>query len=84
MAIGHIFNFLQFTQKCNVEVITYTSLHYSDVIMIAKASHVYIGVVIVRTTFVQAQIKENIQAPRPWYLLSESTGDRWISLTKGQ
>ena len=27
----------------------------------------------------QAQIKENIKAPRHWPLLGDSTGDRWIS-----
>ena len=34
--------------------------------------------------FGQAQIKENIKAPRHWALLGESTGDHWIPLTKGQ
>ena len=34
--------------------------------------------------FVQAQIKENIKATRHWPLRGETTGDRWISLTKGQ
>ena len=33
---------------------------------------------------VQAQIKENIKAPRHWPLWGEFTGDRWSSLTKGQ
>ena len=33
--------------------------------------------------FVQAQIKENIKAPRHWPLWGESTGDRWISPHKG-
>ena len=33
--------------------------------------------------FVQAQIKENIKAPRHWPLWGESTGHRWIPLTKG-
>ena len=32
--------------------------------------------------FIQAQIKENIQAPRHWPLWGESTGDWWIPLTK--
>ena len=35
-------------------------------------------------SFVQAQIKENVKAPRHWPLWGESTGDRWIPLTKGQ
>ena len=33
---------------------------------------------------VQAQIKENINAPRHLPLWGEFTGDRWIPLTKGQ
>ena len=35
-------------------------------------------------SFVEAQIKENIKAPRQWTLWWESTCDRWIHLTKGQ
>ena len=31
-----------------------------------------------------AQIKENIKAPRHWPLCGEFTGDRWIPRTKGQ
>ena len=34
--------------------------------------------------FIQAQIKENIKAPRHWPLWGEFTGDRWIPSTKGQ
>ena len=34
--------------------------------------------------FVQAQIKENITAPRHWPLWGEFTADRWIPHTKGQ
>ena len=41
------------------------------------------GVTIIRS-FVHAQIKENIKAPRHLPLWGESTGDRWIPLTKGQ
>ena len=32
--------------------------------------------------FIQAQIKENIEATRHWPLWGEFTGDRWIPLTK--
>ena len=32
----------------------------------------------------EAQIKENIKAPRHWSLCWEFTGDRWIPRTKGQ
>ena len=35
-------------------------------------------------SFIQAQIKENIKAPRHWLLCREFTGDRWIPHTKGQ
>ena len=34
--------------------------------------------------FIQAQIKENIKAPRHWPLCGEFTGDRWIPRTNGQ
>ena len=34
--------------------------------------------------FVQTQIKENIKASRHWPFWGESTGHRWIPLTKGQ
>ena len=34
--------------------------------------------------FIQAQIKENIKAPRHWPLWGEFTGDQWIPHTKGQ
>ena len=34
--------------------------------------------------FVQVQIKEELKAPGHWPLWRESTGDRWIPLTKGQ
>ena len=34
--------------------------------------------------YVQAQIKENIKAPRHWPLWGEFTGNRWIPHTKGQ
>ena len=33
---------------------------------------------------IQAQIKENIKAPRHWPIGGEFTGDRWIPRTKGQ
>ena len=36
------------------------------------------------TMFIQAQIKENIKAPRHWPLCGEFNGDRWIPRTKGQ
>ena len=34
--------------------------------------------------FVQAQIKENIKAPRHWPLWGEITDDQWFPRTKGQ
>ena len=33
---------------------------------------------------VEAQMKENMKAPRHWPLCGEFTGDRWISHTKDQ
>ena len=35
-------------------------------------------------SFIQAQIKENIKAPRYWPLCGEFTGDWWIPRTNGQ
>ena len=35
-------------------------------------------------SFIQVQIKENIEAPRRWPLCGEFAGGRWIPLTKGQ
>ena len=51
--------------------------------MSAMASQI-IGSRLFAEPLVQAQIKENIKAPRHWPLLGESNRDRWIPLTKGQ
>ena len=42
------------------------------------------GVSSVFQPFVQAHMMENTIAPRNWALWGESTGDRWIHLSKGQ
>ena len=39
---------------------------------------------VVYSTVIQAQIKENIKAPRHWPLCGEFTCHRWIPRTKGQ
>ena len=57
--------------------------HYNDVIMSAIASQIN-GVPIFAQLFVQVQIKANIKVPRHWPLWRESTGDRWITITKCQ
>ena len=59
------------------------TLHYSNVINSVMASQIT-SVPIVAQPFVRAQIKEYIKAPRHWSLWAESTGGRWIPLTKGQ
>ena len=41
-------------------------------------------ILIVCSSFVLAQGKENIKDPHHWPLWRESTGDQWIPLTKGQ
>ena len=56
--------------------------YYSDVILSAMASQV-IGILLFNQSFVQAQIKENIKAPRHCSLWGEFTGDPWIPRTKG-
>ena len=52
-------------------------IHYSDVIMDAMASHIT-SFTIVYQPSIQAQIKENIKAPRHRPLCGEFTGQRWI------
>ena len=66
-------------------ILPMTFIHYSDVILSVMAFQIT-GASIVYS-FVQAQIKENIKAPRHWPLWWEFTGftgDRWIPRTKGQ
>ena len=48
----------------------------SDVIMVAMASQIT-SLTIVYSTFIQVQIKENINAPRHWSLYGEFTGHQW-------
>ena len=50
--------------------------HYKNVIITSLA--------LFTQPFIQAQIKENMKAPRHWPLCGELTGDRWIPRTKGQ
>ena len=59
------------------------SSHYNDVIMSSMASQIT-SLTIVYSIFYQAQIKENIKAPRHWSLWREFTGDRRIPQTNGQ
>ena len=49
--------------------------------MSVMASHITSLTVV---SFIHAQIKENMKAPRHWPLCGELTGDRWIPHTKGQ
>ena len=58
-------------------------LHYSDFIMSAMASKLPASLLFTQP-FIQAEIKENIKAPRHWPLCREFTGDRWIPRTMGQ
>ena len=57
--------------------------HYNDVIMGAMTSQIT-SLTTVYSIFIQAQIKENIKAPRHWALYGEFTVDRWIPHTKSQ
>ena len=51
----------------------------------AVASQItYVSLVLFIQPFVQAQIKENIKAPRYWPLWGEFTGHQSIPLIKGQ
>ena len=64
-------------------VATYVKHHYNDVIMGAMVSQSPASPLFTQP-FIQAQIKENIKAPRQWPLGEEFTGDRLIPRTKGQ
>ena len=57
-------------------------IHYNDVIMCAVASQIAASPSFTQPR-IQAQIKENIKAPRHWHLCGEFTGDRWIHRRKG-
>ena len=68
-----------------VSAVALQAEHYNDVIMSmmvfcfkSPASWLF------TQPFIQAQIKENIKAPRHWPLCGKFTGDRWIPCTKGQ
>ena len=66
-----------------LKVTTQNELHYKDVIMGVMASQIPASRLFTQP-FIQAQVKENIKAPRHWPLWGEFTGDRWIPRTKGQ
>ena len=55
--------------------------NYNNVIMSPMASQIT-SLTIVYS--IEAQIKEDIKAPRHWPLWGEFTGDRWIPRIKGQ
>ena len=61
----------------------YLTVHYTDVIMGAMASQLT-SPKIVSQAFTEAQIKENIKAPRHWPSGGEFTGGRWIPRTNSQ
>ena len=59
--------------------------HYIDVIMGAMASQITKPHdCLLNGLSMNAQMEENIKAPRHWPLWGEFTGDRWIPHTKGQ
>ena len=75
-----------FVGQCFLSVAVKTTRilsHYCDVIMGVMASQIN-SLTIVYSTFIQVQIKENINAQRHWPLCGEFTGDRWIPRTNGQ
>ena len=58
--------------------------HYNNVTIGSMASQITSLTIVYSAVFIQAQIKENIKAPRHWLLGGEFTGDRWIPRTNGQ
>ena len=61
---------------CQHRIVLLRECHYADVK--SPASRLF------TEPFIQAQIKENIKAPRHWPLCGKFTGDRWIPRTNGQ
>ena len=59
-------------------------LHYSDIAMSAMASQITGILIVCSTVCTGADKKKSVKAPHHWPLRGESTGDRWIPLTKGQ
>ena len=76
-ALNPVDKVLQKSRLQHHKVDNFDRKQYCDVIMGVMASQ------ITSLTFIQAQIKENIKAPRHLPLCGEFTGDRWIPLTKG-
>ena len=62
------------------ELLTY---HYGDIIMGTWPAHQIIIPPLFTQPFSQAQIKENIKAPRHWLLCGEFTVHRWIPRANG-
>ena len=74
-------NFANGKLSCKICFGNYFENHYSDTIMWrlkSPASPFF------TQPFIQAQIKDNIKAPRHWSLCGEVTGHRWLPLTNGQ
>ena len=57
--------------------------HYNDNKLGAMASQIT-SLTIVYSTVYQAQINENMKAPRHWPFCGEFTSERWIPRTNGQ
>ena len=57
--------------------------HYNDVVMSAMAPLIP-GVSIVYSTVCSGADQRKHQSPAPLAFVGESTGDRWIPVTKGQ
>ena len=82
LSVTHGLSFIVFccSLVCFVYIIFWGgSFHYDDVRMSPMASQINS---LTTRPFIQAQIKENIKAPRHWPLSGEFSGDRWIPSTK--
>ena len=87
--IKPVYTLMHFTLKAGFATLAYgmpmrnimkkQSCHHGDPLMsTSPASPLFAQLL------VEAQIKENIKAPRHWPLWGEFTGDWWIPRTKGQ
>ena len=81
---GAILPWFNLSSLLHIYMCVCVCVHYSDVMMGLMASPITRASQLFTRPFIQAEIKENIKAPRHWRLCGEFTGDRWIPLTKGQ
>ena len=76
-AVWYIGRVLAFSHSSYICYYYFEHFHYTDVIMTEWCLRTPASLLFTKP-FIQAEIKENIKAPRHWPLCGEFTGGRWI------